>query len=274
MKLSILPCSLFGEIIGGEMSIAQWARLAQDCGADGYDVSTLFWRSHTPSYIDAVRAELDALDVRIPPNMVCCYPDFTNPDPLERERQMEYLRRDIALASAFGFRYMRITAGMAHPGIDFEATCQLVAEQFAQAAEVAARFGIKLVFENHAQPGAWPLIDFSFDPNAFLRICERMQGSGVGVNFDTANALACGRKPAELLKQVIRQVETIHLSDISCAEPMTAALLGTGLVDFDSVFALLNESPFDGWVSIEECSGMGAEGIRKAIDFARKYIPR
>lgn len=272
MKLSILPVSLFGEILDGKMSIAQWARLAQDSGADGYDVSTMFWKNHTATYIDAIQRDFAAQGVSIRPNMVCCYPDFTNPDRLERERQMEYLRRDIALASTFGFQYIRITAGMAHPGIDFDATCRSVAEQFAAAAEVAARFGIHLVFENHAQPGAWPLVDFSFDPNAFLEICRRMRGTGVEVNFDTANAKACGQDPAAMLAEVMNQVRTIHLNDTVEGDGLSPVLVGTGAVDFDSVFDVLNQNRFDGWVSIEECSCNGAEGIREAIRFARKYV--
>lgn len=273
MKLSILPVSLFDPILGEEMTIGQWAKLAQESGADGYDVSTMFWKNHTATYIDAIRRDLDACGVGIRPNMACCYPDFTNPDRLERERQMEYLRRDIALASAFGFQYVRITAGMAHPGIEFDATCRRVAEQFAVAAEVAARFGIRLVFENHSKPGAWPLVDFSFDPDAFLTICRLMRSTGVGINFDTANAVACGRDPAAMLAEVMDQVQTVHLNDTASAEAFSPVLIGTGVVDFDGVFDVLNQNRFDGWVCIEECSNNGADGIREAIRFARKYIP-
>ena len=273
MKLSVLPVSLFGRILNGEMSIGEWAELAQNSGADGYDVSMLFWKNHTATYIDAVRCELEARRVEIRPNMVCCYPDFTNPDRLERERQMEYLRRDIALAYAFGFQYIRVTAGMAHPGVDFDATCTRVAEQFAVAAGVARRFGIRLVFENHAKPGAWPLVDFSFDPEAFLTICHRMRSTGVEVNFDTANAKACGRDPVELLSEIVDQVRTVHLNDTAADGTLAPVLIGTGRVDFDGVFSVLKKNRFDGWVSIEECSNMGVEGIQRAIAFARNYIP-
>lgn len=274
MKLSVLPVSLFSSLTGGEMTITQWAVQAQELGVDGFDVSSMFFKNHTATYIQQVQDEMKAAGVTIQPTMVCCYPDFTNPDPLERERQIDYFNRDIALSSKLGYQFIRITAGMNHPGITIEEGAAYAAECFASVVQTADKYGIRLVFENHSKPGAWPLIDFSFNPDAFLAIYERIRDLNVGINFDTANAAACGANPAALLEQVIDKVWTVHLNETGTVGKWTPALLGTGLVDFDSIFEVLNRHHFDGWICIEEASGTGMDGIRKAVAFANKYVRR
>jgi sugar phosphate isomerase/epimerase len=272
MKLSILPVSLFREIIDGPMTIAEWAKAVQDLGVDGYDISSMFFKNHTAGYIEQIQDELAARRITIEPTMVCCYPDFTNPDPVERERQIDYLNRDIALFSKFGFRFIRITAGQNHPGLKLDEAADHAAECFKRAADTADRYGIRLVFENHTKPAAWRLIDFSFRQEAFLAVYDRIRDINVGINFDTANAVCCGADPAKLLEQVIDKVWTIHLNETKTTGTWTPALLGTGIVDYDSIFDVLKKHNFDSWICIEEASGLGMQGIRDSIAFARKYV--
>lgn len=273
MKLSIIPVSLFSKITAGEMSVAEWAAFAQSLGVDGFDVSILFYKNQTETYIRQMLEEMQNHGVTIQPTMVCCYPDFTNPDALERERQIDYFKRDIALSSRFGYRYIRTTAGQNHPGLTLEEGVRRVREGFARVVDTAEKYGVKLVFENHSKPGAWPLIDFSFNSEAFLAICESIRDLPVGINFDTANAVACGADPMALLEKVIDRVWTVHLNETATVGKWTPALLGTGLVDFDAVFDALKRHRFDGWVCIEEASGQGEQGIRDAVAFTRKYVP-
>ena len=272
MKLSILPVSLFAEISSGKMSLGEWAAYAQSKGTDGYDASILFFPNSTPTTIEAMKKQINNRDVSISPVMVCCYPDFTNPDSAERERQLDYLRRDIALISDFGFRYVRVTAGQNHPGLEIHEAAKRCADCFAKMADVAERYGVRMVFENHSKPGAWPLIDFSFNQEAFLAVYEEIRDIPMGINFDTANAVACGANPEQLLKSVIDKVETIHLNDAATVGKWTPTPVGRGLVDFEAIFHVLKENNFDGWVCIEEASGQGLQGIDNAIEFARKYV--
>lgn len=272
MKLSILPVSLFAKIISGEITIAQWAAYVQAKGVDGYDISSMFFPNHTATTILKIKNEIAKEGVTIAPTMVCCYPDFTNPDPLERDRQIEYLKSDIALMSDFGFKYVRITAGQNHPGLSIEDGVERCVDCFARMVECADKYGVKMVFENHSKPGAWPLIDFSFNPDAFLAVCRAMKDLPIGVNFDTANAVACGADPLALLEQVIDKVWTVHMNDTATVGKWTPIALGQGLVDFDKTFALLNQHNYDGWVCIEEASGNGWQGIDNAIAVARKYV--
>ena len=274
MKLSILPVSLFQEITGGKMTLADWAALAQEAGADGYDASVLFFPNTTASTMLAMKEQLRRQQLAIPPVMMCAYPDFTHPDALERERQIDYFRRDIALASSFGFSYIRMTAGQAHPGPSVEEGVRSAIACFERVVDTAGKYKVKLCLENHAKPGAWPNTDFTFDPDAFMQLFRavREKDMPIGINFDTANAAASGADPLRLLEEVIDRVWTVHLNDTSTIGSLTPVLVGTGLVDFEAVFARLKRHGFDGWVCIEEASGTGAEGIRRAIRFARTLM--
>lgn len=272
MKLSVLPVSLFSKLTSGEMSLGQWGAYAQSKGADGFDASILFFPNSTATTVEAMKRSLADHNVTIQPLMVCCYPDFTNPDPMERERQIDYLRRDIALMSDFGFQYVRVTAGQNHPGLEVREAAKRCADCFSRVVDAAQKYGVRMVFENHSKPGAWPLIDFSFQPEAFLAVYEEIRDLPMGINFDTANAVACGADPIQLLETVIDKVETIHLNDTATVGKWTPIAVGKGLVDFDGIFGVLRKAGFDGWVCIEEASGCGLAGIDAAVEFARKYV--
>ena len=49
MKISCLPVSLFGDICGGRMEIAQWAKAAKQIGYDSVDISVMFIKNRTPA---------------------------------------------------------------------------------------------------------------------------------------------------------------------------------------------------------------------------------
>ncbi len=272
MNLSVLPVSLFADLTSGRMTVAQWAAYAQKLGVDGFDTSILFFPHSTSTALGKIKQEMQDEGVIIQPTMVCCYPDFTNPDILERERQIDYLTRDMALMSDLGFKYVRITAGQNHANLSVDEGAKLCTDCFERMVPVSEKYGVKMVFENHSKPGAWPLIDFSFQQEAFLATFELMKDLPIGINFDTANAVACGADPVALLKTVINKVWTIHLNDTATIGKWTPISIGKGLVDYDAIFDVLHEHAFDSWVCIEEASGNGFKGIEEAVSFARKYV--
>lgn len=267
MKLSCLPVSLFDEIIEGPMSLKDWALSAKSIGLDGIDISMAFIKNHTPTYLDTVKEDL--LDAGMPVVMVNSYPDFTHPSARQRERERDYLRRDIALASELGIHYVRILAGQAHPGMGLEEGIELAVSGLRETAKIARQYEQKLVYENHAKPGAWNYIDFSFPLPIFTRIYDGIRGSGIGVNFDIGNVVAYGEKPFDLLDKVFRDVETIHVSDMRKYGEFSPVAIGTGVAPIGEIFSYLKSRRFGGWLSIEEASFSGIDGIRKAVEYVR-----
>ena len=84
MKLSCLPVSYFPLIIGGQMTVGEWAREAAALGLDGCDISILFVNQFSASYLASLRAQID--DAGIGLTMVTTYPDFTHPSADQRQR--------------------------------------------------------------------------------------------------------------------------------------------------------------------------------------------
>ena len=202
--------------------------------------------------------------------MITTYPDFSHPDRLQRERELEYLRADIAVASYMGARYLRVTAGQAHPETTMNSGINWVTENFKLACETACKHNVTLVFENHAKPGAWDYIDFSHPTDIFLEILERTEDIDLRVNFDTANTIAYGDDPLPVLEKIIHRVETIHAADTSTRGLLTHTSIGTGLVPFEEIFSILKKTGFDGWICIEEGSNRGIDGIAEAAAYIRE----
>lgn len=251
------------------MTIKEYAGICKNFGLDGFDLGIIQLKNHTPVYVKKLRSEIN--EVGIPLTMITTYPDFTHPDPLQREREFEFLRHDIALASGLGAKFLRITAGQAHPEMEINRGIDHVVSYFHKIAPVAEKFGIKLVYEDHSKPGAWEYMDFSNPPDIFLEIAGQIKNTGIGINFDTANILVAGEdRTLEVLSKVIDNVETIHVAETATRGKMDPVLLGTGIVPVAEVFAFLKENNWDKWLCIEEWGNQGVEGVKKAVDFTRE----
>ena len=268
MKTSCLPVSFFSELSSGKMTLEQWAHTASRLGLDGFDLSSMHITNHTPVYMRKMKMAFD--DARLPVVMMVTYPDFTCPDDLQRDRELAYLGQDIACASYFGAKYIRILAGQAHPGTSRAKGVSWVIENFIRAARTAKRFGVQLVFENHSKPGAWDYVDFSHPTELFLQIAAGIDGTGIGINFDTANTLVYGDDALQALERVADRVVTIHAADTARRGALEPVLLGQGIVPFREIFQLLKQYHFDGWICIEEASRRGEEGVKRAVEFVRE----
>ncbi len=269
MKMSCLSVSLFAAIMNNEMTISEYAHLCKNLGLDGFDLGSTLIKNHTPKYIAQLKNEI--VQEGIPLIMVTTYPDFTHPEYLQREREFDFLVHDIALASALGAKFVRVTAGQAHPSTREDEGIRWAIEYLKKAAPVADKYGIRLVYENHAKPGVWEYIDFSHPPAIFLQIAEGLRETSVGINFDTANILAAGYADTiEILDAVFDKVLTIHVAETATFGQLQPVALGTGIVPFEEIFRYLKSKNFDGWLCLEEWANKGKEGIQSSVTFARQ----
>ncbi|MCC6682141.1 MAG: sugar phosphate isomerase/epimerase [Phycisphaeraceae bacterium] len=267
--MSCLSVTLFPAIISGQMTIKEYARLCKDMKLDALDLGLVQLKNHTPKYIAQVKAELAEVGMQIA--MVTTYPDFTHPDARRRRIEMEFLRHDIALASAVNAKFLRVTAGQAHPQTSRHDGVAWAIKNLRAAAPLADELGVTLVFENHSKPGAWDFMDFCNPPDIFLEIAEGVRDTSIGINFDTANILVAGEdRTVEVLERVIDKVLTIHVADIGTKGKMDPVQLGTGLVPFADIFTCLKKHKWDGWLCLEEWGNNGIPGIRDAVAFVRK----
>lgn len=268
MKLSCLPVSYFREILNGKMTIEQWACQAKAIGFDGIDLSIIFFDNCDNSYLQKIRKQIEALNIALV--IVNTYPDFTHPNSSERKRQLSKLDKDIAVASELGAKMVRVTAGQAHPETNRKEGVAWAVDALILSSVAAERFGIQLVYENHSKPGVWNHPDFSLPSDIFLEIADGISQTQIKILFDTANPLVYGEDPLPLLKQVINRIACIHAADIKTRGALEPVAIGTGIVPFNDIFAILKRSEYDGWISIEEASGLGKAGIVGAAEFICK----
>jgi sugar phosphate isomerase/epimerase len=272
MKISFLPVALFPNFLRGEMDIPSWAAFGTICGLDGIDVSTQFFTNHTPAHLASIKKAIEGSGTRIV--MVASYPDFSNPSEVQRDRELAYLARDIALGSELGARYIRVLAGQAHPGLQQATGVANVIEKLKRADDIASRFGLTLVYENHSKPSAWQYTDFSHPTDIFLAIVHGLANTGIRINFDTANVLAYGGDTMDLLSKIVGRVETVHVADTSTAGRLTPCKIGHGLAPLKDIFGLLKAHRFDGWLCIEDCVSTTPAGIVESAGMVRSIWDR
>ena len=137
MKLSCLPVSLYDDIFTGKSTVADWIRLGAELGLDAVDFSIKFFPKRDAETIKQTRAVLDKHNIT--PCMLACYSDFTHPDAAQRAQELIDLKSDIALAKALGAKFLRVTAGQNHPGIEREIGVHWVTDGFRRALDEAER---------------------------------------------------------------------------------------------------------------------------------------
>lgn len=272
MKLSCIPVSFFKEIIGGSMSIGEWAQLGKEVGLDAIDVSILFIPDQSRAAVARLRKTIEATGMRVA--MVASYPDFTHPDAAQRARELALAQEVVDVAAGLGAELVRVTAGQAHPETGRQDGIRWATEGLRQLTDRTRKSGVRLVYENHAKPGAWTYTDFSQPPDIFLAIVKATTDVGLGLNFDTANATAFSRDPLGLLEQCIDRVVSVHAADTAVHGELKPVLLGTGLTPLEAIFRRLVQAGWDNWICIEEASFQGRDGVAKAAHVVRQLWDR
>ena len=267
MKLSCLPVSLYDDIFNGKSSVVDWIQFGAELGLDAVDFSIKFFPERDTMTLNHTIAALEKFDIQA--CMLACYSDFTHPDPTGRQQELANLKADIALAKALGMKFVRVTAGQNHPGIEREAGIHWVTEGFRHALDEAENHGVTLAYENHTKGAPWDYWDFSQPTEVFLEILHALSDTPLGVCFDTANPLVLNEDVLALLDKVIERVVVLHIFDMREPGTFEAVRVGTGASPIPQVLSRMRRVGYDGWLSIEEASRSGHVGFDQSIAYVR-----
>ena len=213
------------------------------------------------------RAALE--ESNIEPCMLACYCDLTHPDTAQRSQELTDLKADIGLAKALGVKFIRVTAGQNHLGIERETGVRWVTDGFRRALDEAEKHGITLAYENHTKGAPWDYWDFSQPTEIFLEILDALADTPLGVCFDTANPLVLGEDVLALLDKVIQRIVVLHIFDLRAVRVFEPVRVGTGASPIPQIFSRMRQTGYDGWLSIEEASRSGQEGFEQSIAYVR-----
>ncbi|GAB4452343.1 MAG: sugar phosphate isomerase/epimerase [Armatimonadaceae bacterium] len=280
MKLAAMPkCYMDALGISKTMTVFEWIALAEEhlkpVGVTGLELHPGFLRSFEPDYLQSVRDAIEEAGFTMP--MFCASPDFTHPEPEERRRAVEQHKTMIDAAAALGSVTCRVLSGQRRPEVGRDEGIRWVVECITELLPHTEERGVILAMENHFKDHYWTLPEFAQKRDRFLEIVEQIPGPWFGVNFDPSNTLLANEDPIELLEKVKHRVVTMHASDrrprpgvtigpegITDYSQLIHGEVGTGLNDFDRIFAILRGVGFDGWVSIEDGESGMDELVRSA----------
>ncbi len=296
LKISAFPKCYLDEIAGARsMSVFDWIEMAKTLDADGLEMYDGFFTSLDDAYIDSVGDAIRGAGFAVP--MLCCSPDFTNPDADARKRAIDREVAMVRVTKRLGGEgaVCRVLSGQRYPEINREQGLAWVVECIEKVLPVAHEENIILGLENHYKDGFWAYPEFAQKQDVFLELLNAISDrTHFGVQYDPSNAIVAGDDPIALLEAVADRVVSLHASDRFLAEGTTLdelrgtdgtlgyspnlkhGVTGQGLNDYDAIFRILAAHNYRGWVSIED--GMnGMEEMAESLAFLRrmtaKYFP-
>jgi sugar phosphate isomerase/epimerase len=267
------------------MSVVEWIELAATLGVDGLEFYSGFLRDE-PAFLDSAKNALESHRLAMP--MLCCSPDFTQPDPLLLQAEVEREKRMIELTAFFGGRYCRVLSGQRRPGLTRKDGVAQVVRVIKSLLPFAEQNGVVLTIENHYKDNYWEYPEFAQKMDVFAEIVDKIESPWFGVNFDPSNALLAGDDPLILLDRVKDRVVTMHASDrylksgtledlrreensAGYADRLAHGVIGKGLNDYDAIFTTLSSVGFHSWISIEDGVN-GMDELRESAAFLRSKV--
>jgi sugar phosphate isomerase/epimerase len=211
--------------------------------------------------------------------------DFTSVNPVveeNRDRYLDLFKQNLEMAVDIGSPSLRVDT-IAAPGSleddDYQAAFQRLAYVWRDAAEIAQKAGIRMVWE--FEPG------FAFNkPTEIVAMHEKVGHPNFQIMFDTSHAYMCGvvgarqHAPketlpgvAEFLRKLEGRIGAIHLIDsdgtLHGDETSTHCPFGEGFINFKAVAPRLLAVPNIQWWCIDMCFWAGSWDL---VESSRDFV--
>jgi sugar phosphate isomerase/epimerase len=285
-KLAAFPkCYMDDLCVHRTMTLFEWIDLAATLGVDGLEFYAGFLEDDN-AFLNKVKAALQKHGLDMP--MLCCSPDFTQPDPVQLQAEIDREKRMIEITAFFGGRFCRVLSGQRRPELTRAAGVTQVVRVIKSLLPFAEKHGVVLTMENHYKDNYWQYPEFAQKMDVFVEIVDQIDSPWFGVNYDPSNTILAGEDPLILLDRVKRRVVSMHASDrylksgtiedlrkeedsVGYASRLSHGVVGKGMNDYDAIFRTLNSVGFNSWISIED--GMnGMDDLRESVRFLKTKI--
>ncbi len=152
-KLAAFPKCFMDELcVHKTMTVFEWIDLAATLGVDGLEFYSGFLEDDE-AFLTKVKAALERHNLAMP--MLCCSPDFTQPDPDLLQKEIDHEKRMIEISAFFGGRFCRVLSGQRRPGLSREQGVAQVVRVIKDLLPFAEKHGVVLNIENHYKDNYW-----------------------------------------------------------------------------------------------------------------------
>lgn len=292
--LAAFPKGFFDAIVERRMTVFEWIDHAGDLELDGAELYPKFLDRFDSGYLKKVRAAAAARGLELP--MFCNSPDFTQPDPADRKKEVERTRDMFRVTAELGGKYCRVLSGQNRPGLREDEALQWVIDCLWELEPHAKAAGVVMCMENHYKDGLWQYPEFAQSTKRYLAVLDAVDTPWLKAQYDPSNAVVAGEDPYLLLDRVLPRVATMQASDRyleggtidelrtmardpqhGYAKFVKHGVIGKGLNDYDRIFGTLAKAGYSGWVSIEDGEGptveIGLDNLRRSAAFLRdKFV--
>lgn len=185
--------------------------------------------------------------------------NLASPNPDMREYTVDQYKQLITLAKEWEIPYIVMPPGKLHPLLppDFEWVWKQCKSSFEELVEFAGKNEVVLLIENI--------------PSLFLQTSEEiswavneLKSKHFQVVYDVANAYMV-ENPAEGIRKLGDSIKLVHLSDTKRSK-WEHAVIGSGEVDFESVYVALRDIQYDATCMLEIIHPEAESGIQTSIE--------
>ena len=172
-KLAAFPKAFMQQLCkDGTMKIADWIALASKLDIQGLEWYAGFLEMEDKTKWPEFRKMVQDTGKVIP--MMCCSPDFTIPDPVLRQREVDHEIHSIRMSAELGAKYCRVLSGQRRKDITREEGMGYVVDSIEKCLVEAEKVGVTLVIENHYKDDFWTEPEFAQMMDVFVDLVGRI----------------------------------------------------------------------------------------------------
>jgi len=173
------------------------------------------------------------------------YPSWIESYAPYRALRREHTLRCLDLAAELGAKNIQTEpGGPLEDGMSWKEGAALFYEEFMPCVERAEKNGVGLLIE----PEPMLLIE-TFEQ--YLEFMQRIDSPSVGLNFDIGHAFCVGDDPVKWIPQLADHTRHYHIEDISAERVHHHLVPGDGAIDFAPILRAIQDTGYDGWVTVE-----------------------
>jgi sugar phosphate isomerase/epimerase len=217
------------------------------------------------------------------------YPNNLDPDLNRRKFYHGHLKKTIEAAALLGVGLVGTFAGRV-PELTVEENLDLFEQVFPPLVEHARGCGVGLMLENCPMMYTWPSgTNLAFSPDIWHRIFRTAAGKNLGLNYDPSHLLW---QSIDYINPVFRfagKIFHVHAKDAEILPHRLSEcgiyghgwwryrLPGLGFINWNAFISALNETGYQGVVSIEHEDPVWEgtpEKVKKGLLMARSHLER